>query len=241
MSMPQTLESPVSLSIDDIEALYYDVGGRLYGGECVSQLEHALQAAHAAERSGAGDALVTAVLLHDIGHLIEPAPIRHPSERPGDDRHQERAAAMLEALFGAAIVEPVRLHVDAKRWLCAVDVQYRSRLSAASVRSLYLQGGAFDAREAEAFEELPYARDAVLLRHWDDAAKVVGAVTPSLEHFLERARRCVRSDASELTLPRAPLADRACGVAAAPMAPFATLARASRHASGIPSHGAVPG
>ncbi|MGE0313541.1 MAG: HD domain-containing protein [Lautropia sp.] len=183
-------------SIDDIEALFYRLGARRYAGESVSQLEHALQAAHAAERVGAGDALVTAALLHDIGHFAELRSVV-PTASSGvlgdvavDLRHEVLALALLDGSFGDDVLGPIRLHVDAKRYLCAVDGAYRTRLSPGSVRSLYLQGGAFDAREAEAFEDRPHARTAILLRRWDDAAKCPGAVTPSLEHFLERARRC---------------------------------------------------
>jgi predicted HD phosphohydrolase len=88
------------------------------------------------------------------------------------------------------VIEPIRLHVDAKRALCALEPEYHEALSVDSKRSLALQGGIFDAAETEAFMAKPYAGDAVRVRRWDDAAKVPGAVTPSLSHFLEVAARC---------------------------------------------------
>ncbi len=181
--------NPVPIdTLGEIESLFHRLGDRRYAGESVSQLEHALQTAHAAERAGADDALVTAALLHDVGHFTDPG---FEQVAGADPRHECRAVVLLSRVYGPDVLESIRLHVDAKRYLCAVDVGYRRRLSAGSVRSLTLQGGAFDAREAEAFEAQPCARTAIALRCWDDAAKRPGAVTPSLEHYLERARRCL--------------------------------------------------
>jgi phosphonate degradation associated HDIG domain protein len=150
--------------------------------ERISQLEHALQSATLAERAGSSAPLIAACLLHDLGHLLDPDAERTRS-READDHHEKTGAKRLSALFGQAVTEPVRLHVDAKRWLCATDDAYFGLLSAASVRSLELQGGPFTAAEAAAFRAQPFAEDAVRLRRWDDHAKVVGAATPTLAHF----------------------------------------------------------
>jgi phosphonate degradation associated HDIG domain protein len=150
-----------------------------YGGEAVSQLEHALQCATLAHADGASARLVTAALLHDIGHLSD-----HESNDI-DYPHGELAAHLLKNLFGLAVTEPIRLHVDAKRYLCVVDPFYWSGLSDVSKRSLEWQGGAYNAPEAAAFILQQYADDAVRLRRWDDAAKVAGAATPDLDHFVK--------------------------------------------------------
>ncbi|MGZ5081516.1 MAG: phosphonate degradation HD-domain oxygenase [Usitatibacter sp.] len=179
----------MALKLGDIEKLFRDHGNIAYSGEGVSQLEHALQCAQRAEREGAGDALVTAAFLHDLGHLLNRQGAS-PTERGIDDQHQYFAIPFLRPLFPAAVVEAIRLHVDAKRALCAIDPDYYEALSEDSKRSLTLQGGIFSRGEAEAFMAKPFAREAMRVRRWDDAAKVPGEVTPKLGHFLEIASRC---------------------------------------------------
>jgi phosphonate degradation associated HDIG domain protein len=185
------------LTLSDIELLFARHGASQYSGEPVTQLEHALQTAHLAEQSGAGDALVAACLLHDLGHLLQELG-ETPTLRGIDDTHQYYALPFLRGLFPPEVVEPIKLHVDAKRYLCHASPTYHDRLSADSKRSLALQGGVFDAAQSAAFLAQSGARDAVLLRQWDDLAKQADLTTPSLAHFLERARRCalVTSDAA---------------------------------------------
>ena len=177
------------LSLDDIALLFARHGAAQYSGEPVTQLEHALQTAHLAEQSDAGDALVTACLLHDLGHLLNEQG-ETPSLRGIDDTHQYFALPFLRGLLPDAVLDAIKLHVDAKRYLCQANPAYYAKLSDDSKRSLVLQGGVFDAAQAAAFLAQPGARDAVMLRQWDDLAKQVDWQTPSLAHFLERAARC---------------------------------------------------
>jgi phosphonate degradation associated HDIG domain protein len=177
------------LSLRDIEALFQRRGGEQYAGEPVTQLGHALQTAALAEAEGADDELVTAALLHDLGHLLHDLG-ETPTLRGVDDVHQYAALPFLRGLFPDRVLNAIRLHVDAKRFLCATRPGYLETLSADSQRSLRLQGGIFDDTQAVAFGALPGAQDAVRLRLWDDRAKDAGARTPSLAHFVERARRC---------------------------------------------------
>jgi phosphonate degradation associated HDIG domain protein len=165
--------------------------GRLFGlfeahgearYELVSQRAHALQCAALAEQEGAAPTLIAAALLHDIGHMLHKEG-EGAALRGIDDKHELIAWKHLERLFGPAVAEPVHLHVDAKRYLCATDAGYHASLSPASQRSLALQGGAFTAAEAESFGQRPHAEDAVRLRRWDDLAKVPGRATPPLTHF----------------------------------------------------------
>jgi phosphonate degradation associated HDIG domain protein len=179
------VETPL---IARIEALFRDKGERAYTGEPVSQLEHALQSAMLADADGASEDLVAAALLHDLGHLLNDLGDT-PTARGLDDRHQYAALKLLRGRLPATVLDPIRLHVDAKRYLCATDPAYLSLLSADSVRSLALQGGPFDAPGAQRFIEQPHAADAVRVRLWDDRAKVAGAATPPLEHFLQRLER----------------------------------------------------
>jgi phosphonate degradation associated HDIG domain protein len=176
------------LSLSDIEALYARRGGEQYTGEPVTQLEHALQCAALAEAEGADDELVTAALLHDLGHLTQDLGAS-PTLRGIDDRHQHVALPRLKGLFSPRVLGAIGLHVDAKRYLCAARSGYREALSEDSKRSLALQGGVFDAGEAAAFMARPGAADAVRVRVWDDLAKSPSMPTPPLAHFLERARR----------------------------------------------------
>ncbi|HEX9463786.1 MAG TPA: HD domain-containing protein [Alphaproteobacteria bacterium] len=165
--------------VETLLELYETKGKAQYGREAVSQTEHALQSAALAEAEACTPALVAAALLHDVGHLLAK---RNPGANE-DDRHEDIGWGFLKSLFGEAVAEPVRLHVPAKRYLCAVEPDYFSILSPASVRSLELQGGRFTAPEAEQFRQNPFAADAVWLRRWDDQAKAPGTRTKSLRDY----------------------------------------------------------
>jgi phosphonate degradation associated HDIG domain protein len=167
---------------EEIMRLMGERGGEAYFGEPVSQLEHALQAAWFAMKANCGQALVAAALLHDVGHLLHDLP-ENVADQGVDTCHEEAGYAWLLERFGPGVAEPVRSHVAAKRYLCHVDPDYYARLSPASVQSLVLQGGPFSEEQAREFERLPYYRDAVQLRRWDDAAKVPGLVEPGLEAY----------------------------------------------------------
>jgi phosphonate degradation associated HDIG domain protein len=166
----------------DILALYESRGTQAYFGERVSMAEHGLQAAHFAQAEAAAEALVVAALLHDIGHLIEDPPDAI-EEWTLDARHEEVGARWLARRFDAAVCEAVRLHVPAKRYLCATDTGYLARLSTASVYTLKLQGGAMSASEVTRFESQPFWQEAVRLRRWDDQGKVVGLKTLALRDY----------------------------------------------------------
>lgn len=174
------------LTLAQIENLFANHGTNYYGDEAISQTAHALQCAQLAERAGDPEPLIVAALLHDVGHLML------AESSTTDMRHQEAAADALAGLFGADVTEPVRLHVAAKRYLCARDPAYHDSLSPASVHSLRLQGGPFDDAQANAFAANRHADAAVRLRRYDDLAKVVDLPTPTLSHYLAMAARCAR-------------------------------------------------
>lgn len=175
---------------DTIVRLFSEHGSSMYGGEPVTQVEHALQCAYLAERHGAPVPLIVAALLHDIGHLLHALPENAP-ECGIDDLHEELAAQWLSRHFGCEVVEPVRLHVAAKRFLCATDPVYFGRLSPASQLSLKLQGGPMSTSEVGKFLSLPHYRDAVMLRRWDDEAKEIGRSTRRIEAYESAIRQCL--------------------------------------------------
>ena len=175
---------------EEIAALFRNEGSEAYLGEPVSIAEHMLQTADGAEHSGAPPALVAAALLHDLGHLVH-AMAADSALRGIDTVHEQAGAEWLSRAFGPAVTEPIRLHVAAKRYLCATRPTYLAALSPASVHSLMLQRGPFSPDEAEAFAATPYAADAVRVRQWDDLGKVDGRVTQPFDHYRVLLQRCV--------------------------------------------------
>jgi phosphonate degradation associated HDIG domain protein len=164
---------------------------RRYGLSEINQLQHALQTAFHAEAEGCTPATVLASLLHDVGHMIHDLG-EDPAGRGVDDVHEELGAKWLTERFGPDVTEPVRLHVAAKRYLCATESDYFGKLAPDSVRSLNLQGGILSADEVEAFRRLPYWQEAVRLRRYDEMAKDPRATTPDFDHYLRHVAACQR-------------------------------------------------
>jgi gamma-butyrobetaine dioxygenase len=169
--------------VEAIAELFAGPGARDYLGEPVTIGIHMRQAGALAEAAGAPGSLVAAALLHDIGHL------RHET----DSRHGDAGAQWLSQWFGEAVTEPVRLHVAAKRYLCATEPGYLALLSEESVRTLARQGGPMTAEQAAEFGALPFARDAVSVRRWDDEAKDPAVTPPEFSYFEPLLGTLVRS------------------------------------------------
>ncbi len=168
---------------DEIAQLFDDYGDSQYGGEAVSQRDHALQTALLAEQHDETPATIVAALLHDVGHLLHQLPDDAP-DRGIDDLHEQLGYEWLADRFGADVCEPVRQHVAAKRYLCAVDADYHGTLSEPSQLSLMLQGGPMRLDEVRAFAAREHFVASVALRRYDDAAKVADLETPPISHFL---------------------------------------------------------
>ena len=173
--------------VEEIEALYARHGAESYG-EGVTMLEHALQTAALAQAEGADDSLVVAALLHDIGHFLQPT-----DDSFGYHKHDRSGGEWLAQRFAPAVSEPVRLHVAAKRYLCATDPDYFRKLSAASVHSLGKQGGPMSAEEAAQFATSPYAVPATRLRHWDDGGTIDRLRVPGLPQYRQRIEGLLRA------------------------------------------------
>ena len=178
--------------VPEIQALLEGKAEGRYGLTFINHQQHALQAAWMAEKEGRSDALVTAALLHDIGHLVHNLGV-NPADAGIDDRHEELGHAWLANYFGPEVTEPVRLHVAAKRYLCAIEADYFAKLSPDSVKSLALQGGPMSTEEVRAFEALPHSAEAVQLRRYDEQAKVKGLETPPVAHFMAAVARSLAS------------------------------------------------
>jgi gamma-butyrobetaine dioxygenase len=178
--------SNVDLVVRDIEDMFTRCGGESYG-EGVTQLEHALQTAALAEAEGAEDSLVVAALLHDIGHFLQPT-----DDSYGYHKHDRSGGDWLARHFDPDVSEPVRLHVAAKRYLCATEADYFAKLSPASVHSLGKQGGPMTTAEAASFAASPHAAAATRLRRWDDGGKLDGVKVPDLQHYRDRLAALAR-------------------------------------------------
>lgn len=173
-----------------ILTLYRQKGDLQGAGEPVTQLEHAWQCGRLAEKSGANAPLQLASWLHDLGHLwVSPSESLISGE---DDRHEDVAANLLEPLFGPDVAEPVRLHVQAKRYLVTSHSTYASKLSKDSARSLVWQGGPMSPEECAAFESRPYFKDALKLRVWDDLGKKKAWFEDSRDDALQYLEKLMR-------------------------------------------------
>jgi gamma-butyrobetaine dioxygenase len=166
---------------EQIVELFEARGNTIGAMDLVSQKDHALQTAALAVAEGAPEELVLAALLHDIGHLLPQA--ETPGSALNGNRHEERGAKWLAGSFGREITEPVRLHVEAKRYLCALDLNYIQKLSPGALHRLKTQGGPLSRSEAEEFQANPYHREALYLRHFDDRAKIPGWRVSPLAHY----------------------------------------------------------
>jgi gamma-butyrobetaine dioxygenase len=183
--------SMIMSPVDAIAELFASAGAADYLGEPVTVAEHLLQAGALAQAAGAPTALVAAALLHDVGHLRGADAEAGQVELSGrelmagtDNNHGERGARWLSGLrFSSEVTEPIRLHVAAKRYLCATEPDYFGRLSEASVYTLSVQGGPMTEAEARAFEREPHAAGAMAVRRWDDEAKDASAGVPGFEHY----------------------------------------------------------
>ncbi len=139
--------------VNHIEDIFNRRGAASYLGEDVTMAQHMLQAAQCAEESGADGSLIVAALLHDIGHYKNEIP-ETALAKGINNYHEEAGANFLEDYFPVSVIEPIRQHVSAKRYLCAVKSNYFQSLSVASVHTLNLQGGPMNENEIKEFEKL---------------------------------------------------------------------------------------
>jgi phosphonate degradation associated HDIG domain protein len=177
--------------IEKVLAIFTEQGGSAYVGEPVTQLEHAIQTALAARRHDARAAMVAAALLHDIGHFLH-AYREDCAYENIDSEHEKVGEAFLRQYFTDEVAELVKHHVNAKRYLTATDKKYAKNLTGASFKSLQLQGGPMQKAEIYAFEAHPLFQDILLLRRWDEGAKIQNKLLPPIKDFLAEIEACLR-------------------------------------------------
>lgn len=176
--------------VDFIGDIFARRGAESYLGEEVTMSQHMLQAARLAEEEEAGDELIAAALLHDIGHYTNEFP-EDALARNIDNHHDQAGADVLAPFFPTVVTDAVREHVAAKRYLCATDPAYYQRLSAASVHTLDLQGGPMSAEEVAEFRRRANLEAIIRVRLWDEAAKDPEAPTPPFERYVPLLQRVV--------------------------------------------------
>ena len=169
--------------VDTIVDIFRRNGAEEYLGEPVTMAEHMLQTAYFTAEAGGDDDAVIAALIHDIGHFTSELGSFAMNDVM-DRMHEDAGAMLLEGVFPQIVVDCVKYHVAAKRYLCAVDAAYHSGLSDASKHSLKLQGGPMDDAECKAFEAIPDFEKIILVRRCDDQGKVRGMDVPPLEDYL---------------------------------------------------------
>jgi len=193
--MPNQLTNAKS-ALDELTAIYDGRAHGQYGLSLLNQRAHAVQSGYHARSQGLGASLVVAALLHDIGHMVHELG-DHPASHGIDDRHEVTGADWLQRIFGPDVTEPIRLHVAAKRYLCAVESDYFGKLSDDSVESLNLQGGCMSVDEVAAFQQEPFWREAVALRRIDEIAKDPNGPLPQFGEFSPEILQAAGSNATD--------------------------------------------
>ena len=159
----------------------YQTNNSLYIGEKVTITEHMVQTAMLAEQNRLSESLICACLLHDYGHFIIEDPDQLVSKSV-DGKHENIAFNFLKNYFKPEVIEPIKLHVQAKRYLCR-NKSYWNILSEASKVSLKLQGGIMSDNEAKKFVSLKFHDDAILLRKYDDEGKIPNIKMNKIEDY----------------------------------------------------------
>ncbi len=174
-------------NVDDIINLYKLHGNEDYIGEPVSQIEHMCQCAQLAEENGADEEVVLAAFFHDIGHLCEfayPEKKMEHMDNAGIVNHEKFGADYLRNFgFSEKIAKLIQSHVDAKRYLTYKFPDYYNQLSDASKKTLQFQGGVMTADEALVFEMDDLFQLYILIRKWDDLAKLSNKPIPDLNIY----------------------------------------------------------
>ncbi len=173
-----------------LESIFERRGSEEYLGEPVTMAEHMLQGAHFAEAAEEPEDIIVAALLHDIGHFTSEFGMFSMADTK-DKYHEEAGADVLDRFFPTIVTDCVRYHVAAKRYLCATDPEYFSKLSDASIHSLNLQGGPMNSDEVAEFDKNPNVEAIVRVRLYDDMGKVADMPTQPFSYYKPMVQRVV--------------------------------------------------
>ena len=184
------------LTAENIVTFLKDVfercGDEEYLGENVTMSEHMLQAATLAQERGFSEEIIVSALLHDIGHFT--SEFGSFSMDDNEDKfHEEAGAKVLEKFFPSIVIDCIKFHVLAKRYLCAKKPQYLKSLSKASIHSLKLQGGPMLRNEIDIFEKNPNLDNIIKVRYLDDEAKEINKKTYNFDYFAPIVQKVVNS------------------------------------------------
>lgn len=188
MNSRQIPELDASNIVDFLADIFERRGSEEYLGEPVTMAQHMLQGAVLAQKDGCREEIVVAALLHDIGHFTSEFGM-FSMQDTADKFHQDAGAEVLQDFFPSLVVDCVRYHVAAKRYLCATDPDYLGKLSSASVHSLELQGGPMNKNEVMDFARNPNLNDIIVVRYLDDAGKSATMKTPPFSHYAPMIQR----------------------------------------------------
>ena len=190
MTVPHRNEVTAENLVPFLADIFDRRGDEEYLGEPVTMSEHMLQGAHFAEQAGEPEIVIVAALLHDIGHFTSEFGTFAMTDTK-DRYHEQAGADLLEQFLPPLVVDCVRHHVAAKRYLCATEPAYLAELSEASVHSLNLQGGPMNEDEMAQFAQNPNLQAILRVRKYDDAGKQAGLKTQPFAHYAPMIARVV--------------------------------------------------
>ena len=99
-----------------------------------------------------------------------------------DGEHEIIGYEYLKNFFNKDIVEPIKYHVLAKRYL-ARNKKYFNFLSEASKIRLKLQGGILNDVECKEFKKKKYFKNSILVRKFDEDAKKINIEMKSIDSY----------------------------------------------------------
>ena len=171
-------------------SLFEDYGNSMYTiGEPMTITEHSVQTAYAARDSAENMEAQLSCLLHDVGHLCGLESHQEPGmDGCGTEDHERVGAEFLGSLGFSDTVSYLALHhVNAKRYLCAINQEYMDGLTPASKTTLSHQGGPMSEEERREVEKDSRWPLVLRMRSYDEAGKNPGRDAAEFVRSFENA------------------------------------------------------
>jgi predicted HD phosphohydrolase len=179
--------------INNIFKLYNDYGSVEYMGQGITHLEHALQTAYFARAQGYDNVVVTAALLHGIGHLIG---LKYDFEIMGNFgiKNYEKIGAdwLRQVEMSETTCLLIEKHTQARRFIVTTSPDYYDNLSETSKEILKLKGDLMAEKEIEEFRSNELKQALIVLSIWDEKSKMKNKSVPSLENYRKTIRLSFR-------------------------------------------------